>query len=428
MTKFSTQQADVAIIGGGMVGVALALMMAKSLPQRRITIIETFPMPEVSSKNPVPTYQPSFDDRSTAIAHGSVQLLQTMGVWSSLQQHGTAIKKVHVSDRGHVSGTLIDCADVGVMALGYVVPNAWIGRVLLSDLQAHSNIQVLAPASVTNLQPVAGGAVLSAVLENGEPLQLFTQLAVIADGAQSPLRQSLGMTATTEDYEQTAIVANIGLDRSHNHVAYERFTEAGPMAMLPLAGSETDSSHELSDGKTSALVWTHPKAEAQAIMGMSDKEFLALLQQRFGHRLGVFTSVSKRDAYPLALTLAQEQVRSSIVVMGNAAHFLHPVAGQGFNLALRDCAALVNVLAKAKHDGHVGALSLLQQYLASQQSDQDMTVLVSDQLSKWFSTSRLSAAALRSLGFVGLEMLPPAKQWFTRQTMGSASKTLHLPF
>lgn len=418
---------DIAIVGGGMVGASLALLLAKTLPQKRITLIEGFAVPAVGE----PVYQPSYDDRSTAIAHGSVGLLQQAGVWSQLLEHACPIKKVHVSDRGHVGGTQIDWQEMQVDALGYVVPNAWVGRVLLSHVQQHTNIRLLAPAKVTQLKPVQGGAELTIESKEAHSRTLHTQLAVIADGAHSPLRAALGIDCHQQDYGQQGLIANVRLDRPHQNIAYERFTDQGPMALLPLLGEGLEADGQ-ADHKSCALVWTHPNASADEVMAMSDEQFLALLQQRFGHRAGRFVSVGKRDMYPLALTVAAEQVRSSVVIMGNAAHFLHPVAGQGFNLALRDCAALAVTLQSAtsqtaNEQQPLGSLSLLQEYVARQQMDQDLTIILSDQLSKWFSTSALPQSVLRALGFVGMELMSPAKQWFAQQTMGAAGKHAHLP-
>ncbi|MGH1374194.1 MAG: 2-octaprenyl-6-methoxyphenyl hydroxylase [Cellvibrionaceae bacterium] len=400
-------ETDIAIIGGGMVGAAQAALLAQANPQWRITLIETFPMPEGK-----PSFQPSFDDRATAIAHGSVILLQQLGIWPQLQQHGTPIDQVHVSDKGHFGGALIDRHEQNVDALGYVVPNGWIGRVLIAHLHQLANVDIVAPATVEQLQPQVGGARLQ--LRRGDSTVILTaQLAIIADGAQSPLRQSLGIDCQQQSYQQTAIIANIGLEKSHQGVAYERFTDQGPMALLPLG--------ESLQGQASALVWTQPSAEAERILALSDEHFLHLLQQRFGHRLGRFVSVGKRDSYPLSLSVAKEQIRSSVVVMGNAAHFLHPVAGQGFNLALRDCAALATSLME-KSDAPLGALSRLNRYMELQRLDQQATINFSDQLTKLFSTASLPQAALRALGFVGLECVPPVKHWFTRQTMGAGGR------
>lgn len=413
----ATDRTDIAIIGGGMVGAALAALFARAEPQWSITLLEAFPLPAADA----PAWQPSYDDRSTAIADGSVQLLQQVGVWEQLAQYATPITQVHVSDKGHIGGAVIGREQVGVEALGYVVPNAWIGRVLLNHLLALANVTVRAPARVTQLRPVAEGARLQLDCTEGATT-LHTQLAVIADGAQSGLRASLGIDAGVEDYGQTAIIATVGLQQPHQGVAYERFTDEGPMAMLPLGGSV--------DGHSCALVWTQPNQQAGELLSMSDEAFLERLQQRFGFWLGPLISVGKRDSYPLQLVVAKEQIRSSLVVMGNAAHFLHPVAGQGFNLALRDCAALAATLKqhRAGQPGQPppGSLSLLQQYWQQQELDQQTTIYFSDQLVKLFSSSGLPQAALRALGFVGLECIPPAKHWLTLQTMGSGGRRVVL--
>lgn len=411
------ERTDIAIVGGGMVGAALAALFARAAPHWSITLVEAFPLPAEDA----PAWQPSYDDRSTAIAWGSVQLLQQVGVWEQLAQYATPITQVHVSDKGHIGGAVIDRAQMGVEALGYVVPNAWIGRVLLGHLLTRDNVRVRAPARVTQMRPVADGARLQ-LLEDGLSVTLHTQLAVIADGAQSGLRASLGIDVDLQDYRQTAIIANIGLQQPHQGVAYERFTDEGPMAMLPLGGSV--------QGQASALVWIQPQEQAAELLGLSDAEFLARLQQRFGYRLGPLVSVGRRDSYPLQLVVAKEQIRSSLVVMGNAAHFLHPVAGQGFNLALRDCAALAATL-KQQNAGQpgqprLGELGLLQRYWQQQQRDQQTTIYFSDQLVKLFSSSGLPQAALRALGFVGLECVPPAKHWLTLQTMGNGGRQLVL--
>lgn len=408
---------DIAIVGGGMVGAALAALFARAEPQWSITLLEAYPLPAVDA----PAYQPSYDDRSTAIAWGSVQLLQQVGVWELLAEHATPIAQVHVSDKGHIGGAVIDREQVGVEALGYVVPNAWIGRVLLNHLLALDNVTVRAPARVTQLRTVADGAQLQ-LTSDGSTSVLHTRLAVIADGAQSGLRASLGIDVEVRDYQQTAIIATVGLQQAHQGVAYERFTDEGPMALLPLGGSV--------EGQQCALVWTQPADQATELLGLSDEAFLILLQQRFGFRLGPLVSVGKRDSYPLQLMVAKEQIRSSLVVMGNAAHFLHPVAGQGFNLALRDCAALAATLKQhgAGQPGrpHLGSLPLLQRYWQQQEQDQQTTIYFSDQLVKLFSSSGLPQAALRGLGFVGLECATPAKHWLTLQTMGSGGRQVVL--
>ncbi|MBR9912239.1 MAG: 2-octaprenyl-6-methoxyphenyl hydroxylase [Gammaproteobacteria bacterium] len=405
-------QTHITIVGGGMVGAALAALLAAANERWQIALVEAFAPPAAATDS----FQPGYDERSTAIAHGSVELLQLAGVWPQLARFATPIKRVHVSDRGHLGGALIDRQQLQVEALGYVVPNAWIGRVLLAHLQGLANISLLAPATVRRLQPRVGGVELQ-VERDGEEVSVHSELAVVADGANSGLRQSLGIDVDRQDYQQTAIIANISYELPHQGVAYERFTDAGPLAMLPLGGAS---------GQQSALVWTHPSDRAEAVMALDDEQFLELLQQRFGYRLGRLLQVGRRDSYPLSLSVAREQIRSSIVLMGNAAHFLHPVAGQGFNLALRDCAALATCLQQAGADQPLGSIALLQQYQCQQQLDQQTTIGFSDQLTKLFSSTGLPQAALRGLGFFGLECLPPAKGMLARQTMGNASRRVIL--
>lgn len=393
---------DIAIIGGGMVGASLALLLARKNPQWTIALLEARSFSRGD-------YRPSFDARSTAIAHGSVEILQALGIWSALAQEATAIQQVHVSDAGHFMGGLIKADDYQLDAVGYVIPNAWIGQVLDAQLHTQANIQLLAPAQVSKLTPRQTGATLQ--LASGE--QLNCKLAVIADGSDSPLRAALGIETQTRDYGQQAIIANVAFSEPHKHVAYERFTDQGPLALLPLGKSAAACE--------SALVLTLPHDVAQDAMRMSDAEFLQHLQGRFGHRLGKFMRVGERHAYDLQLISASEQVRSHVALVGNAAHYLHPVAGQGFNLSLRDCLCLADALLQGERAGKaLGELRVLQEYLHRQQLDQQLTTEFSDKLVRLFSSASLPLIALRHLGFIGLDMLPAAKARFAAQTMGTA--------
>jgi len=345
-----------------------------------------------------------------------VEILNELGVWEKLSQHATAISQVHVSDAGHFMGGLIDASTYDLDALGYVIPNAWIGRVLFSQLQTQHNIHLFAPVRVEKLCPQQGGAHL--VVESGDEIfNLTTKLAVIADGGNSPLRKSLGIDSKIKDYDQIALIANVAYTEPHKGVAYERFTAQGPLALLPLG--------ESTSAKESALVLTLPRDYATAVIAFSDEEFLLHLQQRFGNRLGKFIRVSQRQSYELKLITASEQIRSHIVLVGNAAHFLHPVAGQGFNLSLRDCVCLVDALIQGEAKGkHLGELSMLQDYLDRQQDDQTLTIEFSDKLVRLFSSSSLPLIALRHLGFVGLDLMPAVKTRFAAQTMGTAGEKL----
>lgn len=402
---------DIAIIGGGMVGASLALLLARQNPAWQIALLDAQPFSDSDTQH----FQPSFDSRSTAIAYGSVEILQDLGVWQTLSQHATAISQVHVSDASHFMGGLIDAHAYGLDAVGYVIPNAWIGRVLLDQLQQYNNIKLFAPVQVQSIKPQQLGAHL--LVKSGEALYvLHTKLAVVADGGDSPLRKALGIDSHVKDYGQTAIIANVSYSEPHKGVAYERFTPQGPLALLPLGDKAT--------AKESALVLTLPRDTAHEIAELNDADFLHHLQTRFGNRLGNFIKVGKRHVYDLKLVTASEQIRSHIVLVGNAAHFLHPVAGQGFNLSLRDCQCLVDALLNGEASGKsLGELGMLQDYLERQALDQQITIEFSDKLVRLFSSASLPLIALRHLGFVGLDLMPSVKTRFAAQTMGTAGKS-----
>ncbi|MFD1700810.1 2-octaprenyl-6-methoxyphenyl hydroxylase [Halopseudomonas phragmitis] len=389
---------SLSIVGGGMVGASLALALQECARARgwRLRLIEAQP-PRAGG------WQPSYDARSTALSQGSRQLFERLGVWARLAERVEPIRQIHVSDRGHPGVARIDAAREGVPALGYVVENAWLGEVLLGALDTEV-VEWLAPASATAARAVPGGYQLDLQTADGAQT-LETELLVVADGGRSGLLESLGIHRQVSAYGQTAIIANISTSKAHAGVAFERFTDSGPLALLPLSGQR------------SALVWTQPRDQADEVMGLVDEDFLARLQDAFGFRLGALTRVGERHAYPLSLSEAQEQVRPHLVVLGNAAHSLHPIAGQGFNLSLRDTLALADCLSR-ETERQPGDLTVLQGYLQRQQLDQRLTVAFSDQLTRLFSNRQPLLTAGRNLGLLGLDILPPAKRLLARQAMG----------
>ncbi|MEH6466789.1 MAG: 2-octaprenyl-6-methoxyphenyl hydroxylase [Porticoccus sp.] len=400
----SVQDVDIAIVGGGMVGASLALLLSSLNLGWRINVIEAFPMTTASDD-----LQPSFDARSTALSHSSREVFEMLGLWSILSPRLAEIKEVHVSDRGHIGNTRLQAAEQNLPALGYVVENQWLGSVLMEALQQAPGVEVIAPAQVTSVKPIRDGVKLS-ISGSEVSANLQTKLLVVADGAESSTRDMLGIDAATRDYGQVALVTNISLQQDHQGVAYERFTDSGPMAMLPLQPVENEY--------RSALVWTLPPERAVEMMEASDEVFLAELQDRFGHRLGQFKRVGTRHSYPIRLITSNEQVRSHVVVVGNAAHSLHPVAGQGFNLALRDVAVLANELATSASDDALGQLSVLQNYLKQQQADQKQTILLSDLLPKVFGIDSPPVALARNLGLLALDTVPLLRHQFARLGMG----------
>lgn len=407
---------DVVIIGGGMVGASLAcaLMPATREFGLKVAMIESFALPEHAEEV---LYQPSYDDRSTAISYGSRCLLQQLGVWGKLSEHATPIEHIHVSDKGYFGKTRLHASEHGIEALGYVVENAWLGRVLLQQVGESSAVTCISPASVSALQTWVDGEGqsyqrLSLESENGAQ-QIDARLAVVADGGRSKVCQQLGIESQQSPYQQCAIIANVSAEKPHQNVAYERFTAQGPVALLPL--HEANASRQ----NRSALVFTVANNDVEAMLALDDAAFLAELQMRFGYRLGRFTGIGKRESYPLSLQRAKEQVRPGIVVIGNAAHTLHPVAGQGFNLALRGLVTLAQQLQLGLSEGKSpGSLQVLQAYVNEQQADQDQTILFTDQLLKLFGSSNPLVGHARGCGLLALDLFRPARHAFARQAMG----------
>lgn len=402
---------DIAIVGGGMVGLTLALLLAKALPQLSIQLHEVFPdlAPEADKDDLI-------DRRSTALSDSSATILKKLGLWSALAPFVTPIDTVHISDTGHAGMSSFSAAEGGHENLGYVIENTGFGEQLLHHASAYNNLLIQSPSKVLRVRPLKSGAELDVLgagceKDSNEESKLRTRLVIIADGANSPLRQALGIDSDVVDYHQHAVIANVEFQKAHRGVAYERFRENGPLALLPLGRS--------AKAKVSALVWTTPEAEVDEAMSWSDEKLLSELQKAFGFRLGHFLSVGKRQSYPLKRILAKEQVRSSLVIVGNAAHFLHPVAGQGFNLALRDSARLVEVVVDTERRGDsIGDLASLQRYIEQQKSDQWVTTELSDGFNRLFSTGKFSAQATRNIGLLGLELVGPLKKAFFEQMMG----------
>lgn len=382
---------DLAVVGAGMVGTTLALLCQRANPAWRIALID----PEPPAANAAPE-RPSFDSRATALSAGSARCFASLGVWGSLAASAAPIHQVHISDKGYLPGQQIDRTEHGIEALGYVVPNRSIGAALAEKLSGQSAIESLT-AAVDGIE--FGGAAAQLKLDSGE--SATAKLVVVADGAHSALRDSLGIALRERKYGQRAMVANVRVSKNHHNCAYERFTDQGPLALLPLA-----------EQRELALVWTQPE---NTPMPADDRTFLTHLQRRFGYRLGRFEAVSPRADYPLALREAAEQVRSRLVIMGNAAHALHPVAGQGFNLALRDCVVLADCLAPTKDPG---ALSGLQTYERARMSDQQITAYLSHSMVKLFTSTNPAAVSLRHSGLLAMELLAPLKTGFSRQMMG----------
>ncbi len=402
---------DVLIVGGGLVGASLAIALERA--PLRVALVEAVPFRSER--------QPSYDDRVIALAYGTRRVFEGMGVWPELAPQVTPIRAIHISDRGHFGFTHLHAEDEGVEALGYVAESRVLGRVLSERLAALDNVEVVCPARVASVAigsrhvevAVSMGvdANQNSATANRENRVFNGRLVIAADGAKSMVRDLVGIHTTQWDYGQTAIIANVTPERAHANRAYERFTDSGPLALLPM-----------SDNRCS-LVWTVRHHKVDEIMALDDATFLALLQERFGQRLGAFQRVGARHAYPLSLVRAREHVRERLALIGNAAHTLHPVAGQGFNLGLRDVAALAQVLVDGVRGGRdVGELQVLQEYARWRRRDHLKVITFTDGLARVFANPLAPVRMLRNFGLLAVDTLPPIKHVLTRHTMGLAGK------
>jgi 2-octaprenyl-6-methoxyphenol hydroxylase len=392
---------DVAIVGGGMVGASLGVALAPL--NLRVAIIEAIPHNAAA--------QPSFDERTTALSNGSRRILETLGVWPALSALATPIAKIHVSEQGRFGFARIDAAEQGLSAMGYVVANRDLGSALWSRLSNSAGPEVYCPAEVSQVT-AQDESVTVEITQKGAKSTIDAKLIVAADGAQSAVRGAFGVDAEVRDYGQTAIITTVLPQRFHDNVAYERFTQSGPLALLPL------------DGGRCTLVLTQPKDAAQSVMAWSDQEFLAELQRRFGFRLGRFLKVGRRVPYPLFLTRATRTSSGRCVIIGNAAQGLHPVAGMGFNLGLRDVASLAELIAErvGQPDADPGSLQLLAQYDAWRAADRGSVIAFTDGLIKLFANPLGSVRRLRSLGLLAFDLLPPAKAALSRLSTGGSGR------
>ena len=394
-----TEDFDIVIAGGGMVRATLALALART--GYRVAVLEARP--------PGAPDQPSYDERTTALSFGSRRILEALDLWHGLAAHATPIREIHVSERGRFGVTRMSAAHEGVPALGYVVANRALGAAWQSAL-ADSAAEFITPASVQGYRVGQDGVMIDLDREARRET-LRARLLVAADGSDSAVRRMAQIGVRERDYRQTAVIANVTPARDHGGVAYERFTEQGPIAMLPLSGGRC------------ALVWTMPSEQVDATLALPDDDFLHSLQERFGWRLGRLVRTGRRAAYPLRLKRAERDTAARLVLVGNASHTLHPVAGQGFNLALRDVAVLADLLADAARDnGDPGDNRLLDAYSQWRSHDLDTVQLYTDGLVRLFTNPWPPLAHLRAAGLAALDLCAPLRHVLARQRMGLAGR------
>jgi 2-octaprenyl-6-methoxyphenol hydroxylase len=393
---------DILISGGGLVGASLALALSQL--DLDVALIEAVPFGM--------TEQPSFDERTTAISNGTQRIFNAIGVWPLIERAATPIKRIHVSDQGRFGFARIDAQEQDLPQLGYVVVNRVMGEALWRRLQ-ESKVKIYAPAKVSALHRDGDVQVVD-ITAGVQHQSLSARLVIAADGANSVVREAAGIGASKQDYNQTAIVTNIGCQKFHNHIAYERFTPEGPLAMLPLSDARV------------GVVWVLAPEVAQQMLQLSDAEFIARLQSAFGLRLGRFTQVGKRSSYPLALTQADAHTVERLAVIGNAAQSLHPIAGQGFNLGLRDAACLAEVLADAQREQQgnfdPGSADVLQRYAEWRREDRGGIVKFTDGLVRLFAQPFGPVKAVRDVGMLLFDLSPHAKDYLAQLSLGSSGK------
>jgi 2-octaprenyl-6-methoxyphenol hydroxylase len=415
-------QYDIIIIGGGMVGASLACAL-QNMPLR-IALIDAAPHAAIN------------DARLIALTHGSCCLLKNLDLWPALAPYAEAIKQIHVSHRGHFGITRIHAAELDLKELGHLVPALHINTILDEKLKNISHIDVIRPATLKDILFEKDGADELAILtiqSGNETSTLKARMVIGADGTHSTVRQLLNISTKTIDYQQSAIVTITELHRDHHNIAYERFLSQGAIAMLPLTEQRC------------ATIWTADNNEISQLLQLNDEDFAAKLQKEFGYRLGRFKRTLQRHHYPLKLVLAEESKKHNAILIGNAAHTLHPIAAQGFNLALYEVAELVEHIKQEVKDltplltsshglsaGYGGRaldpadkprddVSDNLQHIINNFNSNVKTQL-SHHLTQLFSSNTPVINIARQLGMLGLDFCKPAKKLFMQHSMGQAGK------
>ena len=390
-----TTDYDVLIVGGGLVGGSLALALKDA--SLRIGLVEALSDAERQAS--------PAGDRALALSRGTVQILDGLGIWASVAPHTMAIRHIHVSDRGHFGKTRLDARDRGADALGHVA----LARVLEDAIQQQldsSSVTRLCPARIMGIQSGQDSA-LVALKHCGDQLNISAGLVVAADGGNSTVRTLLGIEQKVRAYGQTAIVVEVNTSKDTNYTAYERFTSSGPLAFLPL------------ERRKCSVVWTLTDEEAEDLLQQGKLEFTANLQEAFGYWLGTLSLANRPQGFPLKLIQAERMTDQRVVLIGNAMHQIHPVAGQGFNLGLRDAAVLAERIQIQNRLGEdFGDPLFLRQYAKARQADLNRVIRFTDSLVRIFSNEFPPLAWARNLALMSLDRIPAAKRLLSRHAMG----------
>ncbi len=437
INKKNMTEQTVLIAGGGHVGLSFALLLAHH--GIASTLIEKNRYPYISPDDDAQRSH-YLDSRNTALSRRTVQIYQEIGLWDELQSHACRIDAVQISEQGSFGQAALNKAEEKVESFGQVMENAWLGRKLLLAVQASPLITVIDGATVTNVAQSSQSVTIdiqvnsdssadsqtraksdTSAVNEAEQVgwqQLTGTMLVACDGRDSTVRELLGIGTQAYDYQQSAIVGVVQTDKPHEHIAIERFSPAGPLAVLPLTDSDGDGHNPQQAGYRRSVVWVCRKGEEQQYLE-DEKLFLATLQSAFGQRAGSFVKVGRRGAYPLTRVLADKQVAGRCVIMGNAAHTLHPVAGQGFNLCMRDAHVLAQMLASQVLRGEdIGDTQMLSRYEQARQKDQKRVIRFCDAVVHGFTHPNPAVKIARNLALLAFDKLPNIKPLVATYAMG----------
>jgi len=396
---------DIVIVGGGLVGASLAVAIQPC--QLRTLVIE--------SLAPDSLIQPSYDERTVALTDSTRRIFVGMDIWHSIDnQQVESIKDIHISNKGYFGMTHLSHRDIGTDALGYVVPTRVIGQILWQHINESNFTEIACPANAVSMKAQEHSRSVE-IYHSENRRNISGKLIVIADGGRSSIGQQAFIDSQSHQYSQTAVLSIVSTDRDHRGRAYERFTSEGPLALLP------------SGKKRYAVVWTTSESHLVTRLSLNDNEFIDHLQVSFGDRAGNFSHPSKRKSYPLKLERIARPIGHRVVVIGNAAHTIHPIAGQGFNLGLRDVATLAEIICDTSTMGtELGSADMLHQYMQLRQRDTKMVSCFSHSLIEIFSNKLKTIGLLRNLGLTGIESSLHAKRFLLKKTMGLSGQQTRL--
>ena len=437
--EHSNQYFDVIISGGGLSGSLMALSLSKLVKADgsllSIAIIEALPFNQTSPADE----NTLFDARVLALSHGSAKYLAKHGVWQYLKDDASEITDIDISDRGHFAKVRLTAKQHGVNALGYVIDMALIGKAQLTALSNNTitttnstgikkNIHWFSPDSIADInwhnnnKSATDKAQVKVTLNSGK--RLSAKLLLGCDGVQSPVRKLANIKVTCDDYQQVALIANVSTSKAHQHKAFERFTEFGPIAMLPLnplksVKAKAKAKSSVGGASRCSLVWTMTPAQAEEINDLSDDAFKVELERAFGSYLGAITHVGKRDTYPLVLLQAQQQSYHRLALLGNASHTIHPIAGQGFNLGLRDVEIMTELVKNAlAAEQDIGNFALLHSYQLNRAKDQQQVIQLTDSLVTLFANDLPPLIVGRNIALQALNVISPLKSALVKKAMG----------